>query len=401
MADRQHYYDLIKEVQDRLINDYINNSTADADSAEALEIQKLLQALKAMRIMNTKTSGLKGYQGAATSGDGASLQAAIDAFGNYQLLTEIYEEVRKVTGNRRIFLARGNRIERGNELEQDLRDVLIATVRAAIEASAGQKGSIMRGMSAKNVTQVGAMTAQTANAGSTQQIAEMGDMTAKQALKVLEEVLGAKTSKRDAYTDRYGKVDVTGENMLQFVVKYSLKPEYAHLIDLLSRATFTAKNYASRTIQDLKEIKESGDWKNATWGDSTITELHLGDTVLDKALRSTLGSLGYSGEIVDRIIYGAATIIESGKDASTIQIITETFQQIRFIYELTGAGQSLKGFSNSTARFLVYNDPTGDPLYVISATQLIREALLGNNGLGKQRGKITIAKSVAASYGGG
>lgn len=76
------------------------------------------------------------------------------------------------------------------------------------------------------------------------------------------------------------------------------------------------------------------------------------------------------------------------------QNVINHMYHLKFIYELTGAGTIVLGSTYNNVRFLVYNDPATDNIYVESAASILSDVFDENlNWTGDPLGAITISAS--------
>lgn len=100
----------------------------------------------------------------------------------------------------------------------------------------------------------------------------------------------------------------------------------------------------------------------------THPNIKLGNSNPYRAVYGSLTSLGYSHS-TSTSAYSAAKNLTKKKVQNTINHI----YHLRYLYELTGAGtKNLNGLVKES-RFLIYNDPTSDNIYVKSTAQILLE----------------------------
>ena len=161
--------------------------------------------------------------------------------------------------------------------------------------------------------------------------------------------------------DVEGKIDVDGTN---YIINIKANPDATLLkyYQLLSQATFSAKNYDSLTWDDkLKMLVESNHSK-----------IKIGDSNIVRAVYGSLNSLSlWNNDTIISAIYAGYWAINRYKR----QNVATHFFHLRYIYELTGAGIIYKnGAPSKEVRFLIYNDPHGD-IYVKSTAEIIGNVL--------------------------
>lgn len=173
--------------------------------------------------------------------------------------------------------------------------------------------------------------------------------------------------------DVEGKVDVKG---YQINIKANPTAAMLGIYNLLSQATFSAKNYDSMTWDEKCEVfKEQ----------IGHTSIKLGDSNLYRALYGSLSSLNYDDETINSAIFAGMNLIEDNN-----YVVSTHFYHLRFIYELIGAGIQYQGHNYGGARFLIYNDPHGN-IYVKSTAQIVSDIL-------NDESLITEAKALGGIY---
>lgn len=176
-----------------------------------------------------------------------------------------------------------------------------------------------------------------------------------------------------------GKIDVQGNSKFAEIIlnletssdMSDFQKRLLSVAKILQEATFTAKNY-----------------KGMIWDDATKAYsipngnqlLHLGQSDPFRAIHDTLTSIGVESgiaglyfikmaEAIDGIKYRSDEYSHEGHDN-----IVSHIQHLRFVYELTGAGQTYEKtvkLAFPEARFLVYNDPTTGNIYVQSTASIV------------------------------
>lgn len=155
-----------------------------------------------------------------------------------------------------------------------------------------------------------------------------------------------------------GKIDVRG---YQINIRADASPQMVKIYNMLSQATFSAKNYDSMTWDEkVKMFKEQ----------TGHTTIKLGSSNIVRALASVLSDLNYDEATVFSAIYSGLTKIMKEQDDE----VATHFQHLRFIYELIGAGFQYGGTSYGGVKYLIYNDPHGN-IYVKSTAQILSDIL--------------------------
>lgn len=172
--------------------------------------------------------------------------------------------------------------------------------------------------------------------------------------------------------DATGKIDISGKAVtLQYSKNLPFKVE--RLMQLMKDATFSAKSYTSRAW-DLENKK---DWSEIG--------LHLGNSNLYKAVTGALSEVQMGYKQQNSFFFrGINTILNNSHGLG--DITATHFSHLRFIYELRGSGLLDENGLIMPVKFLIYNDPSSDAIYVKSTASIILEALdnatRGNNLLG-------------------
>lgn len=106
-----------------------------------------------------------------------------------------------------------------------------------------------------------------------------------------------------------------------------------------------------------------------------------------RAIYGTLKDLGYSHSTAQSAFYAGKNMIKKGN-----QDVINHMYHLKYIYELTGAGTVVFGDTYNNVRFLVYNDPSTDNIYVQSAADILAEIFHPEfNWTGDPLGAITIS----------
>lgn len=187
----------------------------------------------------------------------------------------------------------------------------------------------------------------------------------------------AKNNKMLSYylTDVEGKVDVQGAEVQ---IRGNPSSELLEIYHLLKDATFSAKNYG-----DLY-------WDRKIHSFNYSSDLILGNTNVFRAFYSVLRDLKYNQSTIISAFWSSWYGAEKNPN------IALRINQIRFVYELTGAGLKYnQDLINGHVKYLIYNAPDSDDIYVRSTAKIIND-LLKTNALGFENPfsrKITISKS--------
>ena len=178
----------------------------------------------------------------------------------------------------------------------------------------------------------------------------------------------ASTQVRDAA----GKIDISGKAVTLNYTK-DLPFKVSRLMYLMKDATFSAKSYSSRAW----DIENKKDWSEIG--------LHLGNSNLYKAVTGALSEVKMGWKQQNQFFFrGMNTILRNSHGLGNVA--ATHFSHLRFIYELRGSGLLDDNNLVMPVKFLIYNDPSSDAIYVKSTASIILEALdksvRGNNLLG-------------------
>lgn len=167
-----------------------------------------------------------------------------------------------------------------------------------------------------------------------------------------------------------GKIDVTA-----LTVEYKFEATGNALFDqvaqLLKTATFTAKSYASLSKEWLDEYQEV--FIRASY----TSELHLGSTNLNRIYIDMLMKYGNLPYPVAASFFYRSMHTRGRKPM-------EELNRLRYIYELTGYGQTyitnwfqkkIEQESGMGAKYLIYNDPASDAIYVKSTAEIVQDVM--------------------------
>lgn len=149
---------------------------------------------------------------------------------------------------------------------------------------------------------------------------------------------------------RPGKADIKGYSA---TVTTEIKPEWQEFISIFTGVTLSVKNYSSK---------------------SSFSKIHLGNTMPQKAIMSSLGALSYPSNLASHVYYHmTGNVTESGT-----HII-----HLRFAYELAG-GKLIDQDGNDIEQvdFFVYNDPSSSNIWVRSTKQMISDFMKQKNKIG-------------------
>jgi len=159
-----------------------------------------------------------------------------------------------------------------------------------------------------------------------------------------------------------GKIDVKGYSKTLEISK-DLPFNIQRLMELMKDATFTAKNYKTFRKNGRISLDE--------------LNLHLGNTNLYKAITGALSEIGAGHKQQQSFFYrGANTYLGNVHELG--EKVATHFGHMRIIYELRGSGLLDESGHVSTAKYLIYNDPTSDAVFVKDTASLLYELIDSN-----------------------
>lgn len=166
-----------------------------------------------------------------------------------------------------------------------------------------------------------------------------------------------------------GKIDVSGQRIsLEYTKPISFKVE--RLMMLMKDATVSAKNYSTKSWS-LTDKKDLADMR-----------LHLGNTNIYKAVTGALSEVQMGHKQQQSFFYrGMNTMLHNSHGYG--EFTKEHFNHLRFIYELRGSGLLNEQGLILPVKYMIYNDPSSDAIFVRDTASIILEALdkatIGNN----------------------
>lgn len=171
-----------------------------------------------------------------------------------------------------------------------------------------------------------------------------------------------------------GKIDIKGYSQSLKISK-DLPFNVIRLMELMKDATFSLKNYKSFRNGEFISPEEIG--------------LHLGNTNLYKAITGTLSEIGAGYRQQNSFFYRGAYTYLGDKHGLADQVATH-FGHMRLIYELRGSGLLDETEHILPVKYLIYNDPSSDAIYVKDTASLLRDLLLSSSPNYKLFGGITL-----------
>lgn len=347
------YSKLLNDVHNRMINKMKNNTL----KRNAAELQTILQDIKkrAHDFDNVDTSVL-----------GNAMQNEYDQL--IHTAFTIQSSYRNKNFKASTLFRRGKRAktvkEADNIFEEDLAAILAA-------------GEILGGNKEVKLQDFLIGTQSTGTRASRYYKGLEEEISDKKIEKLLKK-LGEKEERRASsqIKDATGKIDISGASI---TLNYSkdLPFNVQRLMYLMKDATISAKSYTSRAW-DLENKK---DWSEIG--------LHLGNTNLYKAVTGALSEVQMGHKQQLEFFYrGLNTILyNSHGDGS---LTTKHFRHLRFIYEIRGSGLLNQNGYVAPVKYLIYNDPSSDAIFVKDTASLILEALNASSRSSKVLGEISI-----------
>ena len=201
------------------------------------------------------------------------------------------------------------------------------------------------------------------------------------AIQELEQKFLNQVKTKQIQKGKSQKIDIKGyQSELTFSI--DIPKNLKELAILMKDATFSAKNYTSRNKDGLDEVN-----------------LHFGNTNLYKAITGTL-SEAYSDIKDQRDIFyrGAQTIIKviNLPSSATKEEVIQHYAHMRFIYELRGSGLMTQSGESGLVKYIIYNDPYSNAIFVKDTATLIKEQFASNRNF-KLFGGVSISANNISS----
>lgn len=347
--DKIPYDQILNTVHTRLKMKMIRNTA----KKEAQELQTLLSNLK---------MAAKDFDGVTDSSAGVRMATEFDELIEtaFQLQSQYHNNGLKAS----TLFRRGHKTktvaEADNIFEEDLAAILAA-------------GEILGGNTSITL-QSFLMGTQSTGTRATQSYTQLDDMLDDENVEKLLKQLAEKENRRASTQIRNatGKIDVSGKAITLNYTK-ELPFSVARLMYLMKDATISAKSYSSKSW----DINNKKDWSEIG--------LHLGNTNLYKAVTGALSEVQMGHKQATSFFFrGINTILNNSHNNADLTAMH--FAHLRFIFELRGSGLLDENGLVLPVKFLIYNDPSSDVIYVKDTASIILEALdsavRGNNLLG-------------------
>lgn len=241
-----------------------------------------------------------------------------------------------------------NSYERGDLFERELE----AVIKAVAEKASGELPA------SENTIRTGQITGTTTITDDLMQEVEKKIAEGLSEEKAFNSVLGS----NDFYQKRVAiKTDIQGiEVEINVGRRKKIDKEIIRIQKLLAQATFSAKSYSSASFntqtQKIEILKDA------------YPTIHLGNSNPFRAVYGALTSLGYNHSTAVSA-YAASSNLVKNKNQDVINHI----YHLRYLYELTGAGTKILNGQYKESRFLIYNDPATDDIFVKSTAEILNE----------------------------
>lgn len=191
------------------------------------------------------------------------------------------------------------------------------------------------------------------------QVKALSKMVDKKELQDVIKQLAEKEGKRTVaqIKNATAKVDISGES-IDLTYTINLPATQQRFLQLMKDATISAKNYGSFSFnpelqKDLNEIN-----------------LSLGESNLAKAVMGAMGEIRIPFKEQKELFIAGSNKILKGNST-----IAKHFYHLRFIYELRGSGLLDDKNNIRPVKYLIYNDPHSEKIFVKDTASLILESL--------------------------
>ncbi len=213
---------------------------------------------------------------------------------------------------------------------------------------------------------------------------DLTDEMKKECVQIIQEVEqkmlnSAKTKQIQA--EKSQKIDVDGFPTTIELTFSKKMPNISRLAELLKDATFSAKSYSSHSYS--KDINRH----------ISSLQLGLGETNLYKAITGSLSEVYKTTRHQRDIFYRGMQILAHTKNtpSETIENVQKHFSHMRFIYELRGSGLINADGTLRFAKYIIFNDPASEAIYVKDTASLILEEMENPTRGNKLFGKVSIS----------
>lgn len=197
--------------------------------------------------------------------------------------------------------------------------------------------------------------------------------------KEVADKMGTRLEAKKIAVDKSQKIDNKGVTVdIEVSFKYD-EDKLKRLAYYMKDATFTDKQYSR--------------WSKNGINDYSRVQLHLGNTSLYKAITGVVSEVYKPTEVQRSIFYRGLQILKGTKKnpSATPEEVTTHFTHMRFAFELRGTGLIDANGRTAIAKYIIYNDPNSDTIYVRDTASLILEEMQKNRS--NLFGNITLAAS--------
>ena len=361
---------VLNEMRKQLIDQYETiaeggGGVGSGSAAEAKVLQNFFQQIKRM-----------------TAKDSAGADPA-DKFAR-SLMWKVISQAEAIGGyrqGREWFKMWGGQVQ-GVQFERELANIVASVVN--MTGGSGVKGSqLMTGSGTLGSVNIGGAEKQGNLTDVLKPVIKEWITSADQNLRKMGQAISGKTNQLVTMAVS-GKIDVTALTC-DYTFIATGNAEFDRAAQLLKTATFTAKSYASLSKEWSDEYYEQ------LIRQSNRTELHLGSTSSKRIYIEMLMKYGDLPYPVAASFYYRT--MHSRKSEET----KKSLSQLRWIYELTGYGQTyvtqwfqnkIEQESGMGAKYLIYNDPATNNIYVRSTADLVKECMA--NFVHKLRGGTSV-----------
>lgn len=355
----QAYSALLQKVHNKVQNNLVRDSLI----AQALEIQNLLQEIKlvAKKMEQPPVDAVE--------------QELIDEYKDFINEIIAIENAARADSDKTRSLKSSALFRRSNKTKtingaDNIFEEEFAALEAALDKHFGGSGKIYDFLGGTHGADVASM----------RDLTEDLKRTVIDSVQEVADHLGAKYQAKDLLKGRSQKVDNTG---LSINLELGLNVDSNKLEKLayyLKDATFTDKQYTRWGHEGLRSLAG--------------LQLHLGNTMLYKAITGVLSEIYNSTNTQREIFFRGLTILNNDdkNHSATPEEVNIHFAHMRFNYELRGTGLLDPNGKSMIAKYIIYNDPDSDIIYVRDTASLIVEEM-NKNRVSNLFGNIVLSAS--------
>lgn len=363
--DSEDFSVILKNVHNAMIAKMKRNTA----KREALELQSILMALKI---------AAKDFNKVSDSIIGNNMESEF-----YELIQTAYQFQSQYHGKgfqpSTLFHradARGKRIAKVKEadsiFEEDLAAILAAGEFLGGNTSITMESFLVGGQSSGT---------RATQAYKNMNLSNLADEAAEELIKKLADIEHKKAATQIG--NATGKIDISGKAITLNYTK-ELPFSVERLLVLMKDATFSAKNYNSKA------------WSEDSKKELSALGLHLGHTNLYKAVTGALSEVQMGHKQQASMFFRGMNTILYNNHGYAEQTRTH-FNHLRFIYELRGSGLLDQNGLVLPVKYLIYNDPSSDAIFVKDTASIILEALESASRADNLLGEVSIAASKVQS----